>query len=196
MENDAKIIPSCCCIHVHTSEHSKACQSLGIYTQLVNNVHHLRLYTSLFHLPQVSHPLTTYSHCVTIKKVMADEVVSSTSPEAGSSSAAPDRELIPARRAVEEEDIASYSTHDVHGASVKIQRAREAYKAYARVEEKPKKVEVLSWYFYELCSHFVLTVLVPIVFPLILSQIIKLPESWDALSAKSGATCTHKEINL
>ncbi|XP_004300165.1 PREDICTED: uncharacterized protein LOC101309451 [Fragaria vesca subsp. vesca] len=127
---------------------------------------------------------------------MADEVVSSTSPEAGSSSAAPDRELIPARRAVEEEDIASYATHDVHGASVKIQRAREAYKAYAGVEEKPKKVEVLSWYFYELCSHFVLTVLVPIVFPLILSQIIKLPESWDALSAKSGATCTHKEINL
>lgn len=125
------------------------------------------------------------------------EVVTS-SPEAESNSmaiTAQDQELIPPRRAVEE-DIASYSTQDVHGASMKIQMAREAYKEYARLEEKPKKVEVLSWYFYELCSHFILTVLVPIVFPLILTQIVKLPESWDGLSAKSGVTCTHKEINL
>lgn len=124
--------------------------------------------------------------------------VATSSPEAESSSmaiTAQDQELIPARRAVEE-DIASYSTPDVHSASMKIQRAREAYKEYAGHEEKPQKVEVLSWYFYELCSHFILTVLVPIVFPLILTQIVKLPESWDDLSTKSGATCTHKEINL
>lgn len=156
---------------------------------------HLYLYLNSLHLPQVSHSLALFSLCNNQK--MAEVVVTS-SPEAGSSSTAitaQDRELIPARRAVEE-DIASYTTQDVHGASMKIQRAREAYKEYAGLEEKPKKVEVLSWYFYELCSHFILTVLVPIVFPLILTQIVKLPESWDDLRAKSGATCTHKEINL
>ncbi|BBH02773.1 hypothetical protein Prudu_013448 [Prunus dulcis] len=97
------------------------------------------------------------------------------SPETGTSSSAQKLIISSAPLAVENEEEKAYmgigTTPDVHGAAMKIQRARDVYKAYAGVEEKPNKVEVLSWYFYELCSYFILTVLIPIVFPLIISQV-------------------------
>ncbi|PQQ18621.1 hypothetical protein Pyn_03656 [Prunus yedoensis var. nudiflora] len=96
-------------------------------------------------------------------------------PETGTSSSAQELIISSSPRTVEYEDEKAYigigTTPDVHGVAMKIQRASDAYMAYAEVEEKPNKVEVLSWYFYEFCSYFILTVLIPIVFPLIISQV-------------------------
>ncbi|KAM1282478.1 hypothetical protein ACFX2I_022918 [Malus domestica] len=93
------------------------------------------------------------------------------------------------------------TTPDVHGAGMKIERARDAYKVYAGFEEKPNKVEILSWYFYELCSHFIHLVLIPIVFPLIITQIGDAARDSGsgvglARKYKGVAACTHKETIL
>ncbi|KAH6759843.1 hypothetical protein C2S51_016792 [Perilla frutescens var. frutescens] len=69
-------------------------------------------------------------------------------------------------------DEIDMATPDVHSVTMKIQRAREVYGV---IEEKPTNVEVLLWYLYELCSYFVHTVLIPIVFPLIISQTVSDP---------------------
>lgn len=123
------------------------------------------------------------------------------SPETGTSSSAQQLIISSAPLAVENEEERAYmgigTTPDVHGAAMKIQRARDVYKAYAGVEEKPNKVEVLSWYFYELCSYFILTVLIPIVFPLIISQVANgsLASVEGGFSDK-GFVCKQKEIKL
>lgn len=75
----------------------------------------------------------------------------------------------------EAHDDVDMATPDVHNVAMKIQRAREVYKAYGGFEEKPTKLEVLLWYLYGLCSYFVHTVLIPIVFPLIISQTVSDP---------------------
>lgn len=67
------------------------------------------------------------------------------------------------------------ATPDVHNVAMKIQRAQDMYKANGGIEEKPTKGEVLGWYLYGLCSYFVHTVLIPIVFPLIISQTVADP---------------------
>ncbi|GFZ16616.1 hypothetical protein Acr_25g0010250 [Actinidia rufa] len=99
-------------------------------------------------------------------------------------------------RAEEGGDVAA--TPDVHDAAVKITRAKEAYKAYARLEEEPTKGEVLGWCLYGLCSYFIQTVLIPIVFPLLISQ-IKGPvevnsQKWETNTR--GFNCLVKELNL
>ncbi|CAI9772072.1 unnamed protein product [Fraxinus pennsylvanica] len=89
-------------------------------------------------------------------------------------------------------------TPDVHSVGVKIERAREIYKAYAGVEEKPAKSEVLGWYFYGLCSYFVHTVLIPIVFPLIISQTVsdppEPPQGWS--KNYMGLKCKQNQTRL
>lgn len=93
-------------------------------------------------------------------------------------------------------------TPDVHSAGLKIKRAGDAYEAYAGLEEKPTKVEVFGWCFYGLCSYFIHTVLIPIVFPLIISQIaskwpddnVKLPTELKMID--KGVVCSHKEALL
>ncbi|CAK9153269.1 unnamed protein product [Ilex paraguariensis] len=106
-----------------------------------------------------------------------------------------DIEGTPGRRSTGDEEEAA--TLDIHGVGMKIQRAEEAYKTYARVLEKPTKGEVLGWYFYELCSYFILTVLIPILFPLIISQTIKAsPESVRVEERDKGLYCDQKEILL
>ncbi|PON41819.1 Major facilitator superfamily domain containing protein [Parasponia andersonii] len=92
-------------------------------------------------------------------------------------------------------------TPDVHEAGIKIQRAKSAYEAYAGHEEKPTKVEVFGWCFYGLCSYFIHTVLIPIVFPLIISQIASpMPDDITQRNIKvmngKGYICTHKEMLL
>ena len=99
-------------------------------------------------------------------------------------------------RAEEGGDMAE--TPDVHDAAVKITRAKEAYKAYARLEEEPTKGEVLGWCLYGLCSYFIQTVLIPIVFPLLISQ-IKVPEEVNSQKWETntrGFNCLVKEMNL
>ncbi|KAL2551146.1 uncharacterized protein Fot_12676 [Forsythia ovata] len=89
-------------------------------------------------------------------------------------------------------------TADVHSVGVKIQRAKEIYKAYAGIEEKPTKSEVLGWYFYGLCSYFVHTVLIPIVFPLIISQTVselsEPPQGW--FKSYMGLECKQNQTQL
>lgn len=84
-------------------------------------------------------------------------------------------------------DEVGMATPDVHGVAIKIQRAREVY---GRFEGKPTNVEVLLWYFYGLCSYFVHTVLIPIVFPLIISQTVS-----DPPQPKQGWFLSHKDLN-
>ncbi|CAI0419403.1 unnamed protein product [Linum tenue] len=70
----------------------------------------------------------------------------------------------------------SISTPDLHDTGLKLERAREAYAGYnSDVMEKPSKVEVWIWYLYEVCSYFIHSCLLPIVFPLMISQIHRLP---------------------
>ncbi|KAI7993796.1 hypothetical protein LOK49_LG11G01974 [Camellia lanceoleosa] len=99
-------------------------------------------------------------------------------------------------RSKDEEE--SMATMDVHGAAVKIQRANEAYQGYAGFYDKPPKAEVLAWFFNELCSYFIHTVLIPVVFPLLISQIVwpikyPLPE-WGKNS--KGFNCLEKDLQL
>lgn len=69
---------------------------------------------------------------------------------------------------------------------------------YGGIEAKPTKSEVLVWYFYGLCSYFVHTVLIPIVFPLIISQTVSKPteppQGW--LRSYKDMKCNHNEMFL
>lgn len=68
------------------------------------------------------------------------------------------------------------------------------------IGEKPSRFEVWGWYLYEFCSYFVQTVLIPVLFPLIISQLQHLPNNVDPvrdwLNNHQGMTCSEKEINL
>ncbi|KAK6158462.1 hypothetical protein DH2020_005776 [Rehmannia glutinosa] len=90
------------------------------------------------------------------------------------------------------------TTPDVHSVGMKIQRAREVYKAYGGIEDKPTKGEIMVWYLYGLCSYFVHTVLIPIVFPLIISQTVPYPpephQGW--LRSHKDLKCKQNEMQL
>ncbi|XP_054775980.1 uncharacterized protein LOC129284501 [Prosopis cineraria] len=72
--------------------------------------------------------------------------------------------------------------------------------SYQVMEDKPSKFEVMGWYLYELCSYFIQTVLIPLVFPLIISQLQHLPSNPDPVQDwhfhHPGLTCPDKEIHL
>lgn len=90
------------------------------------------------------------------------------------------------------------ATPDLHNVAMKIKRAREVYRAYGGIEDKPTKGEVLVWYLYGMCSYFVHTVLIPIVFPLIISQTVPFPpepaQGW--LKSYKGIKCKQNEMQL
>ncbi|KAK6263385.1 hypothetical protein QUC31_009201 [Theobroma cacao] len=90
------------------------------------------------------------------------------------------------------------STSDDHDISLKMERAREAYRTYSRLEPKPERREIWAWYAYELCSYFVHTALIPIVFSLIIGQIVDLPseppQGWS--KSDKGLTCKISEMQL
>ncbi|KDP28044.1 hypothetical protein JCGZ_19742 [Jatropha curcas] len=91
------------------------------------------------------------------------------------------------------------ATPDVNNTATKIERAEEIYSsAYTDTLAKPSNREVGFWYLYELCSYFIHNTLVPVLFPLIISQILKLPPEpaggWT--STHYGSSCTKKEIQL
>ncbi|XP_016441670.1 uncharacterized protein LOC107767263 [Nicotiana tabacum] len=81
---------------------------------------------------------------------------------------------------------------------MKIQREEEAYRLFAGYEEKPTKTEVFGWYFYGMCSYFIHTVLIPIVFPLILSQTVSWPSQPQHRLVKNsrGLECRQRELQL
>ncbi|RDY03261.1 hypothetical protein CR513_13180, partial [Mucuna pruriens] len=69
---------------------------------------------------------------------------------------------------------------------------------YEEIGDEPSKIEVWGWYLYELCSYFVQTVLIPVVFPLLISQLQHLPMDpvQDWFKNHQGVPCADKEINL
>ncbi|KAL8536462.1 hypothetical protein ACS0TY_011900 [Phlomoides rotata] len=90
-------------------------------------------------------------------------------------------------------------TPDAHTVGVKNQKAREIYTNRGGFEDdKPTKGEVMSWYLYGLCSYFVHTVLIPIVFPLIISQTVPIPtepeQGW--LKSFKGLKCKQSQMQL
>lgn len=87
-------------------------------------------------------------------------------------------------RMQEHEEAAS----DVDSVARKIRRARRQVRK--KYEEKPTNAEVVMWYLYELCSYFVHTVLIPIVFPLIISQTVSAP-----VEPKQGWLLSFKDLN-
>ncbi|OVA12069.1 hypothetical protein BVC80_1485g43 [Macleaya cordata] len=88
-----------------------------------------------------------------------------------------------------EEDLAGALTEtpDIHNVPIKIQRAKDVYDEFARTTEKqPTNGEIYSWYLYGLCSYFITTVLVPILFPLLISQVVsRSPSSVPAVQGRS-----------
>ncbi|KAL6008240.1 hypothetical protein ACLOJK_033746 [Asimina triloba] len=54
-------------------------------------------------------------------------------------------------------------------------KTKDAYREMVRMEGRPTNLEISLWYVYSLCSHFISTVLLPVVFPLIISQMKGLP---------------------
>ncbi|KAK3429769.1 uncharacterized protein LOC104444255 [Eucalyptus grandis] len=83
------------------------------------------------------------------------------------------------------------------GVGLQIERARDPYGAYD-AEEKPSKVEVWGWHLYGFCTYFIETALIPIVFPLIISQVVGAPPAPSQGWTKShkGMTCREKEMRL
>lgn len=85
------------------------------------------------------------------------------------------------------------------GGGVQIERARGGgYGAYDAMEEKPARVEVWGWHLYGFCTYFVETALIPIVFPLIISQVVGAPpepsQGWT--KSHKGLACREKEMKL
>ncbi|KAF5732146.1 hypothetical protein HS088_TW18G00836 [Tripterygium wilfordii] len=93
---------------------------------------------------------------------------------------------------------ADMETPDVSDVAMKIERAGEVYKAYSGVEAMPSTEEVWSWYLYELCTYFIHTTLIPVVFPLMISQIVQSPpepiQGWTR--SYMGLPCREKQMQL
>ncbi|KAJ9703143.1 hypothetical protein PVL29_004776 [Vitis rotundifolia] len=99
---------------------------------------------------------------------------------------------------VVKEDEETMATPDVQDAAMKIERAMEVYKSYGGFEEEPTKLEVFTWYLYAMCSYFINTVLIPIVFPLFISEIRSDESETPSGFFKNsrGLTCSLREMDL
>lgn len=106
------------------------------------------------------------------------------------------QETVQAHEANDEEINRSVS--NVGDISIKMEGTRETCRPHSKLETKATKGEVWVWYVYELCSYFVHTVLIPIVFSLIIGQIVDSPteplRGWNK-SAK-GLACKIDEMKL
>lgn len=100
-------------------------------------------------------------------------------------------------RSMEDEEM---ETPDINSVALKIHRAKEAYREYVGSDDqdKPTKGEVFGWYFYGMCSYFVQSVLVPILFPLIIGQTVSKPEEPQRGWFRSyrNLECKQKEVQL
>ncbi|XP_038683553.1 uncharacterized protein LOC119983887 isoform X2 [Tripterygium wilfordii] len=97
------------------------------------------------------------------------------------------------------EDGRDMATSDVDNAATKIGTTMEVYKTYKMVEEaKPLREEVWSWYLYELCTYFIHTTLMPVIFPLIISQIVHHPPkpSHGWWRTRLGLPCRENQMQL
>jgi hypothetical protein len=84
-----------------------------------------------------------------------------------------------------------------------IQVVREAYRqpaapAYVMPEEPPAMVELVGWYLYGFCSYFITHLLLPVLFPTIVTQ-VAFPSSDftpDAKYVVKGASCSVHEMSM
>ncbi|VAI68848.1 unnamed protein product [Triticum turgidum subsp. durum] len=84
-----------------------------------------------------------------------------------------------------------------------IQVVREAYRqpaapAYVMPEEPPAMVELVGWYLYGFCSFFITHLLLPVLFPAIVTQ-VAFPSSDFTPEAKytvKGASCSVHEMSI
>ncbi|KAJ0968020.1 hypothetical protein J5N97_024937 [Dioscorea zingiberensis] len=74
-------------------------------------------------------------------------------------------------KVVEDVVYKEHETPDIHGVPEQLERARKAYKDHAMMEDPPTNAELIGWYLYGLCTYFIQTVLVPVLFPLIITQV-------------------------
>ncbi|KAI4343299.1 hypothetical protein MLD38_027825 [Melastoma candidum] len=93
----------------------------------------------------------------------------------------------------EVEELPPSPPRNVEAAKKTAEVTGDVYNENLGIDDKPSRVEVIGWYLYEFCSYFIITVLIPIVFPLIISQTVGLPES---VSPVHGSSCTDKELRL
>lgn len=100
------------------------------------------------------------------------------------------------------EDEEDMSKQDIDKVEMKLQRDdyEEDYRRYSGDDQemKPTKVEVFGWHLYGMCSYFIHTVLIPIVFPLIISQTLYWPSQPQLGIVKNGKglECRQKELEL
>ncbi|CAJ1942123.1 unnamed protein product [Sphenostylis stenocarpa] len=82
--------------------------------------------------------------------------------------------------------------------TMRSSRSGNSYANEQVIGDEPSRLEVWGWYLYEFCSYFVQTVLIPVVFPLIISQLQHLPldSLQDWFKNHQGMVCAEKEINL
>lgn len=101
-------------------------------------------------------------------------------------------------RSMEDEESGhSMDEKSMEVVDVKSETESDEYEEYE--EDKPRKVEVMGWCFYELSSYFTHTVLLTIVFPLIISQTFSKPPPEPArgwYTNGNGFSCTKKETLL
>ncbi|EAY99395.1 hypothetical protein OsI_21365 [Oryza sativa Indica Group] len=85
-----------------------------------------------------------------------------------------------------------------------IQVVREAYRrepaapAYVMPEEPPAMVELVGWYLYGFCSYFITHLLLPVLFPAIITQ-VAFPASDFTPDNKyivKGANCSIHEMSM
>ncbi|XAR54738.1 hypothetical protein NMG60_11030005 [Bertholletia excelsa] len=99
------------------------------------------------------------------------------------------------RRPMSMEDEDSAECAEIHR-MVKIKEDEEEdLKAYAGSGLKPTKLEVVGWLLYELCSYCILTVLIPMVFPLFISQVMA-PEPYRLLKRSGNQHLGENELLL
>lgn len=86
---------------------------------------------------------------------------------------------------------------DVYNTGAKIERAEDTYRVYAGLVDRPSRGEIWVWYLYGLCSYFVLTTLLPVIFPLIIGYIVKPQEPSQGWSkTRKGFVCGLDEMDV
>ncbi|KAM0934483.1 putative MFS transporter superfamily [Dioscorea sansibarensis] len=103
-----------------------------------------------------------------LRKVMTELQSSSQTPEKLTWDAISKQEMVVEDVVFKEQEMMK---PDIDGVPEQLERAREAYKEHAKVEDPPTTAELIGWYLYGLSTYFVQMVLVPVLFPLIVAQV-------------------------
>lgn len=94
------------------------------------------------------------------------------------------------------------ATPDMQNAAMQIERGREVYSGYGYVQDKPSKFEIWGWYLYGWSSYFVLTLVLPVLFPLIISEVSNWPDDgrkhvlFVNLGYNSSVACNSRQLHL